>query len=690
MHVEDRETTAPERTSPVDPAPAASRAEEETWWSEVVRPAFRGLPALIAVGLTVLLALWRGVATAGGHWTQDDYPGLAQAAAKGLSGDFLGGSHAGEFSVPSRFLVWCVESVTGSSWGAVALVSTVLAIVAAALTWVVLSQILGARWVRLPLFAVVAFTPSAWAGTMNFSLLLLHLPVVVLFLLATSLLVHDAVRPARARAWSAVVAIFLLLLWSDQSVALTFAVLLVVLGTEVARSGSVRQALASVVGRQPGLWVTVALGMVARIVLMAVRDADGVLRTDGADSVVDVVETLVRQVVLGVVGGPWTGYVQGTEMWSMVNWPMAVATLVCVAGIAVMVRSSRVVVVRFALLALLALMVFAIVVLVLTNSGGNAVALAPRTADALLPALVLIVAVGLRGTIVPDRVRTARLFVPAGAAVALSLLVVVSSVPTSRILVPALQNADDRAYLDTLAAALDLDQSAVVLDGPVPEGIMRLSLGLDARVSTVATVLPNEPFFDRPSGSLRIVDGWGNLQPVVVANGISAAKAPVEGCGYAVRKAPVSVPLKAAVTGGPQLVQIDYFTNAQGTMHVRTPEAEVSFPVREGLRSVQFPVLTEGFSALEMRIDSETDTVCVGLVMVGAGMAESDRPLRGAPTPDDTVEKPSDKPSDKPSEKPGDEPSDKPGDEGDRASDDPDEDTSTKPSPEPAEPETRE
>lgn len=607
----------------LDEHPERSRPRARTQWWAVVRRSFTDTAGFVALVVVAVQAVWRGGILAGGHWTQDDFVGIAQTDGEPMSLALLGGSHAGEVSLVGRFLVWLVSNGADNSWETVLLLVVVLQAVVAALMWVVLSQVLPGRWVRLPLLAVACFTPLTLASTVTWSLSVMMLPSVLLLLLGTSILLVDREEPTAGGVVGAGLALLATLLCSDHSLLMPVVPFLLLAGLAARESGSVRRGVAGAFTRHLGLWITLLVGMVFRILLLALRNPDSVGLPETSDVAVDAVEAYVRQGLTGLVGGPWTGDVYAGVLRPDVNYPMAIAIVLCILLLVPLLRSVRRPVVTVALLGLVGYFVGVALMLLLTNNQIDAQGMIPRTLATVAPVAVLLVALALREARAPRRLTELRFVTGPRAAVLLAVVVTVAAVPTTNALAPALRNADDREYLAALRDGLATDPSIVLLDGPTPEGVIHPWYGAEARVSTLAPLLLESPPFDVPSSNLRMVDGLGLVRPVTLEDPAMALDPGETTCGYAVRDEETTIPLDRGLPAGRHVVQISYFTNTRSPMTLVLPEKEIQIPVRDGLRVIQVPVEHDGLLQLVLRLESGTDAVCVGEVAVGVATPDA-------------------------------------------------------------------
>lgn len=594
---------------------AEAKRDEFSWWAEA-RDSFRSPAGMVAVLLIVVQAIWRGTTVAGGFFTQDDYLVLRRAVDEPMGLDHLTSAHAGELSPIGSLLVWVTTQMAGFSWEGVTFVVIVLQAVAALLMWVVLTQVLEDRWIKVPLVAVACFTPLTLGATLWWSLASTHLPTVVLLLIGVSALLAHLRLGWQAGQPVAGVALVLVLLCSDRSLSLPFVAFVAVAAMWPHESAGVRQRLMGAVSAYSRLWLVLLVALVARVLVGAGRDNSAYGWPDSFADAQEIVEQYVRQGISGLVGGPWDGAVFGTVLEPEARWPLAVAALACLLLAAPIIRSLRDPVVLVAAVGLLVHFALGVVVLLLTRDGLSAMGMVSRFLSDVAPSIVVLVALALRRTLVPEALRRFVVPWPGVAAGLLAVALLVSSTVTARALVPTLKNEDDRAFVDYLRDGLDADSRIVLLDGPVPEGIMSNFFGAEAKVSTVAGLLPENPTFGMPSEVLRMVDGAGILREVDLNDGVDSAPAPEGDCGWPVTGRRTTIPMAGSVPSGDRVLRIGYLTSGDTYAEVEVGTDTIRIPIRSGIRTIQMPV-SSAFSEISLTLENPSQTVCVGAVVAG-------------------------------------------------------------------------
>ena len=205
---------------------------------------------------------------------------------------------------------------------------------------------------------------------------------------------------------------------------------------------------------------------------------------------------------------------------------------------------------------------------------------------------------------------------PAGVAVALAVGYAASAAVTTQAVTPVLENSDDRKYVEQIRSGLEADPRIVLLDGPVPEGVMSSWFGKDAKVSTVVGLLPEQPMFDLPSEQLRIIDGTGLPREIQLTAGVASQPGPDSSCGWAVTSKGLTVPMQAEVAAGEHVMKIGYLTNADTYAEVQAGDASVRIPIRSGLNTIYIPVKSS-FDEVELTLEAVDQTLCVGTIVAG-------------------------------------------------------------------------
>lgn len=607
------------QAQPTPTPPRAKRRLEtpkDPGWLSLAGSAFRTPGGFIAVLVIAAQAIWRGGLVAGGFFTQDDYLMLERAANDSMSLDHLGASHAGEFSPLGNLIVWATTQVAGIDWGAVTLVVVGLQTVVAVLTWVVLTQILEDRWVRIPLLAVACFTPLTLGSTLLWSLATTHLPAVALLLGGISALLAHLQTGWQPGVRVAAGCFVLVMFCSDRALLLPVVSLIAVAALLRPDDLGVRSRLVQAVSRYGRLWVLLLVALVARVLLSVTREGSGFGWPSNFNDARYIFEQYFRQGIAGLAGGPWAGEVSSSVLVPSANWPLAVAVLVCLLLSVPVIRCLKDPVVTVSAIGLVGYFLLGAVVLLVTQEGLNAMGMVSRFVADVAPAVVLCLALALRRSTVPHEISHWVRKAPAGLAVVLAIAYLVSAAVSTRVVAPVLQNSDDRDFVEQIRTGLELDPRIVLLDGPVPDGIMSSWFGNQAKVSTVVGLLPEQPTFDLPSEQLRMVDGFGILREVQLAMQVTSEASEDQECGWRITSTPLTVPMKETVSAGDHVMTIGYLTSSDTYAQVVAGDTSVRVPIRNGLNTIFVPVKSS-FDEVEMTIETTDQTVCVGAITVG-------------------------------------------------------------------------
>lgn len=612
-HVESEGVTSTAGAADERPAPRPGAPG----WLQVARESFDSIAGLLAVALVLVQALWRGLAVKDGYFTQDDYLHLEHAqGALDLQG--IGALHSGEFSPVANALTWLTVQVGGTGWGVVTVAVLILQAAAALLLWVVLSQLLPGRWVRLPVLAAAVFTPLTLASTLTWSLAAMYWPAAICLLVAASALLAQQQEAWRPGGRLAVVAVAVALLCTDRAVLVPLVLFALLAAAAEPADLRVRARWAVVIKQSWLTWLLMAVLVAARLTHAAVTGRSSFGWVKDANSAVDVVIEYLRQVLSGLVGGPWSGAVVDSALHPTNRLVFGFSVLLAAAVSVLFVRCVRRPAVATALVGLLFCVVASVAVVWFTATDVAAFGVGARHhADAVL-VFVLLGAAALRQVTLPASTPRVVTSVPVVVAGVATVALAVSSFFTARVLVPSLQNADDRSFVENLQRGLDANPQTVLLDGPVPDGVLHPWFGDRATVSTIAGLLPQQPTFAVPSEVLRMVDLQGHLREVGLVETVPAA-AQAEGCEHSITTEPTSVPLVGGTPDKPQILSFGYLVGSATFAEVEAGSQRVRVPFHSGLKTVQVP-LEGGFDHFTMRLDgrSSGDAVaCLAQVVVG-------------------------------------------------------------------------
>ncbi|MCX6395364.1 MAG: hypothetical protein NTV23_02635 [Propionibacteriales bacterium] len=589
------------------PEPAAVR----TWLSRA------GAAALVVLGAQFL---WRTILLGQGYFSQDDFLTMASTTERhGLSA--LTGDYAGGFSPGGSAIVRASVDLAPLNWTLAAGEVLLLQAAATAMLWIVLTQVLGERWLRLPLLVMFAFSPLTLWST-QWWVLGLELWGATFFLLVALWAALGAVRTGDRRRWVVVVAAVAAALLFDERAVLAPVVVLGVLAI-TASAPTVRARVATVLADQVLVWVALVLVLAGYAVL---RWQVAPLPLEFGSELGDVVTGYLRHSIAEVLGGPWTGNLPATAYLIPFSWTVALsgALLLALVGFSTQYGGPSA---RLSW-ALLVVFVAGSVGVLAVSGRADLVAslgLIHRFGAEVAVVAVLCLAGALRDITFPDLTHRGYLLTTAAlertVAVASSVALVASAAVTTGFLASNLYHSEERDYVDALRSGLRADPAVVLLDTGVPDEVISTWYGARATVSHVIGVAPENPVFDLPSHTLRIVREDGSLAPVVLDGPVETAPSQDKACGYPVRAAGVLVPMQAEVPAGRWVLRIGYYTSADGFATLLVAGSEQRFAVRSGLHAIDV-VVNGGFVNFRMTLDDPVATLCLTNASAGVPRPE--------------------------------------------------------------------
>jgi hypothetical protein len=582
---------------------------------EVMELRLRLDPMLLGGALLILLqtVVRAGIVFPSYYW-QDDFNHVGLARQLGLSQDFLVRDYSGHLEVGQYFLYWLIGRDAGLSFVPAAVSLIVLQLAASCLLLAVLRQLFGrSSWLLLP-FAGYLFTPLGLVVATWWAAGLQALPLQITMLLT----VLGLVRAVRRRSWRwgavSVGAQAVGLLFWEKAVLIFPAALAVLVLVEWA--GTPVRARARLL--LTSWWVLVPHGLVLAAytaVYLSVVDSSSVLGQETQDVARTTGETVVRLLVPGLFGGPWTD--EGGENTVFprvgdVGAVLAVALLVGAVAASVWLRGSR------ALQGWLLGVAYVAADLVLLQVGrADFVGLLmrdPRYITDSLPVLAIGICAAFSGPTVSRRRPS---WVPATAgsrtsAVPAITVLTCSCLLSSFLLAEQLQHRFTRDYVHGVVQALDDNPAVSVLSTPVPPNV---SLSVD--LQRMLTAVGRERQLDQPGTDVRMFDGLATLRPIMVIDRNLERTGPLEDCGWRVEgswKLLGSVPERP----GARVVRLSYLTGQDATLHVRVGGYEQAVAVRSGLGYATF-VVTGHQGPVRARVtDVATGGICVPDVQAGA------------------------------------------------------------------------
>lgn len=585
-----------------------------------IRRARRVDPMLL--GGLVLVALQTGVRAflvLGSSLWQDDLFHLSMFQRWGLSREFLVREHNGHLEIGPNLVYAVLGREPGLSFVPAALTLLALQLVASCLLLAVLRLLFGrSPWLLVP-FTVYLFTPLALPAATWLAAGLEALPLQIALL--TALL--GGVRAYRDRSWWWVAVSVSgtatgLLFWEKAVLVLPALVAVLVLVEEAGTPW--RASLRRVAGSWPyllphallvGAYVPFYLSVVGRSELAPQPGA--VLPTTA--------ETVFSMLLPGLFGGPWTA--QGADDTvapdaGTVRAVLAVVLAAVVVVVSIRLRGARA---AKAWLLVAGYLTVDIALVQLTRAADLAIAARdPRYITDAIPVIVLGCCAAFSG---PRRslaaaVGTGRASGRAAPALAVSALLVASSLFTSSLLVDELQHTRARNFVADVLQTMDArpEMSVVSTLPPVHVTIFE-SFDLDETLRAVG-----EPRrFDRPGTEMGMFDQHAVLRPITLLEPIMKASGPVPGCGW---RLPAGGQLLGDVPiwFGLQVLRFGYDSPAEVTLHLAVGDDRQDVTVPAGRGRVMFVVTGQQGPVTVRASGVPADAVCVDDVVVGTPWPE--------------------------------------------------------------------
>lgn len=580
---------------------------------------WRGPQALAAVAVLVVGLVWRSALTQGSFFNQDDYYLTSRAYTAHLTWRFLFSPVAGHVQPAQQLSYWAVAHAIPFNWPAIAFLLIAAQAIAALVMWHLLTRLLPDRWARVPLLAVLVWSPLTLATSLWWSAAMGLWPVVLCTLVAVLLLVraHQGAGRRWANLLGCVLAVIVGLLWHERAVIIAPLLMgVAIVLSEAVGWRRVPDAIRS--GWQ--LWLGLAALLAGYLVLHTSITSVGGKGTNLTGYLGISWNFVAENVVPGLASGPWSGHVDGgavvPDVWMVVAALLGTALLA-----AALVRGggSRA---RWALIVLTGYVLADLVLLLSGRAGyGSIIGQDPRYSADIVPVAVLCIALALgdvRADLLASRAlpwATQRRLAVGGVLGAY----LVGSMLGTAVLLPQFQNKLDRVYVTNLRAALAADPQQVLLDEPVPAEILLPLLGKEAMLSQVFRPLPGHPLFDAPSPELRQVDANGHLHEPVLSYPTQMRPGPVTSCGYAVTGRPTTIRLEQPVTGR-AVVRVGYFTDTEVDIAVSASGWKSEFHANPGPNVVWLVVPDLGGPLSQLVLTttaSSSATVCIPSLEAG-------------------------------------------------------------------------
>ncbi|MGY1730942.1 hypothetical protein ACI798_05425 [Geodermatophilus sp. SYSU D01045] len=575
-------------------------------------------PTLLAgVALVVLQTVVRALVVLPSYYWQDDFHHLDLARRLGLSQAFLVRDYSGHLEIGQYVLYWLVGRDLGTSFLPAALVLLLLQLVASGLLLAVLRLLFGrSPWV-LVAFAGYLFTPLGlpvatwWAAGMQ------ALPLQVAMLLALLGAVHS-VRGGRRR-WAVVSVagtVLGLLMWEKAVLVVptVLAVLVLVEGAGRPVADRVRLLL-----RHRRLLLAHLVALAGYTVLyLSVVDSAAVVGGGSADTLTGAGETVLRTLLPGLFGGPWTDSGAENTVYPRVGDAIVVLVVLLAAAVVALsgwLRGRRAL--QGWLLAAGYVAVDVGLLLVGRADYLGLVARDPRYVTDALPVVAIGVCAAFTGPLVQRRLPRwwpgTTGAAPAGSPLAAVAVLVSSCLLSTSLLADGLQHRYSRDWVLGVVRALEEEPGVSVVPTPLPTNVS-VSTDLEGLLRAVG----HEQELGRPGTDVRVVDGLARLRPVTVVAPTLQATGPVPDCGWRVEGGWQRLGTVAQAGPGTQVLRLGYLTGQPATLHVLVGGVEQALVLPPGVGHATF-VVTGLQGPVTARVsDVATGGICVSDVVAGA------------------------------------------------------------------------
>ena len=565
-----------------------------------------GASALVVI---TVMTVWRSMLLGHGWFSQNDFlvvSGLDDA----WSVQFTAG-----FAPAAFVLANLVSDVAPLSWPVAAAVVVTAEAATVALLWVVLTRLLGSRWLRVPILVVFAVGPLTLWTTQWWTFALQFWPAALAVLTATYAVLRglqDRWRPAPV---VAAVATAVALGFNERWVLLP--ILLLGLSLAIHPATTARGRIAAVLRGLGGTWVLQLLvigGYLSLRSVVAPLDL-GRLQPPG-----QLITAYARHVGAELLGGPWGTGVTTHAYLVPETWTVGAGVLTVLALVALCLQHGGVSA-RVSVATLVVYVAASVGVLVLLRQGSlaSSLDLIHRFGADFAVAFAVLLAGALRETTIRLPAAVHRwVSVPAEAALAgvLSVAFLASTWVSTEPLAVGLYHQDDRQFVANARADLRADPQAVILDAGVPAGVVSPWFGPAAAASTVLRSAPEKPVFDLPSQRLRMVDPTGHLVPVVLGGAVEAKTTDNAACPYPVRFEGLAVPMAGRIPQGRWVLRLGYYTSQDSVAVVDVAGTQILVPVRTGLNATDV-VVTGSFDEFRMSLQHPSATLCLATATVG-------------------------------------------------------------------------
>jgi hypothetical protein len=205
-------------------------------------------------------------------------------------------------------------------------------------------------------------------------------------------------------------------------------------------------------------------------------------------------------------------------------------------------------------------------------------------------------------------------------ALAITALLVVSSIVSFQRLAPALRFEQSAQYLQNVRTAVAQDPELVLYDTFVPRDVMHEWFADHSRASHVVGLVPGVKF-DQSTLRMHQLDDTGTPRRITgvepIARGLPG---PVKDCGNVVGEQMVRIPLDKPLLGR-HLMKVEYFTSdgGEGLVETDRKSQKVWFP--GGLHSVYVPV--EGlYDNVGIQLVGKGAPICAAKIEIGTPLIQ--------------------------------------------------------------------
>jgi hypothetical protein len=157
-----------------------------------------------------------------------------------------------------------------------------------------------------------------------------------------------------------------------------------------------------------------------------------------------------------------------------------------------------------------------------------------------------------------------------------------------------------------------------LVDQPVP-GFVMWAIGYPENLLSHLLVpyADHVDYVDIATDHVDVVDSKGHIVPALVHGVRFGQPGPDQGCGWAVRSEPVSIPLNGPAAFGNWWVRIGYLSSGTSPVTVSAGDASYSTVVKPGVHAIYLRGGTAMFDHVELSGLADGVTLCTNDVQVG-------------------------------------------------------------------------